>query len=188
MTSVSVLDLIAQAEHLGIRFVVADGTVKAVGPATLQREQAAPLLDRLRQYREDVRAILASRNEVPADPCPTCAGRYWWRLREGGGWACGRCTPDPRAARWRGVTLATLGDRRIVLRAPTGDLPACGEWVRLPGGAIGDLLAYTQDGCEALVRLFPPPGQPEPDPPRFVWVESARLAGEPEWCGCRRRA
>jgi hypothetical protein len=184
----SVLDLIAEAERLGIRFVLADTGVLARGPATLTREQAAPLLDRLRQHRDDVRAILQRRQQVPDGPCNRCGGRYWWQATPGDAWTCGRCAPDPRAARWRGVTLATLGGRQVVLRAPAGDLPAVGEWCRLPGGTIGDLLAYTPDGGEALLRLFNPPGQREPDPPRFVWVDSVRLAGEPEWCGCRRRA
>lgn len=184
----SVLGLITEAEALGIRLVVTGDGVKAVGPRTMQREQAQPILERLRQHRDDVRAILQHRQQVPADPCAACGTRYWWRLAEGDAWTCGRCQPDPRAARWRGVTLATLGDRGIVLHAPTGDLAAVGEWCRLPGGAIGDLLAYTPDGAEALLRLFSPPGQPELDAPRFVWVDSGKLTGEAAWCGCGRRA
>lgn len=180
-------EILAAAARQGLRVCLADGRLVADVPQPAP-PSAADLLAQLRAHRAEVLAMLQRRAEVPDGPCPACGGRYWWRLAEGDGWTCGRCHPDPRAARWRGVTLATLGDRGIVLRAPAGDLPAIGEWCRLPSGAVGDLLAYTPDGSEALLRLFSPPGQPEFDPPRFIWVEAGRLTGEADWCGCGRRA
>ncbi|MGH9525052.1 MAG: hypothetical protein ACRD2F_00130 [Terriglobales bacterium] len=161
-------------------FVAAGGRIAFRPPDTLSVDcppAAKPLVPLLKEHKP---AIIAALREPPADPCPACAGRYWWRLREGDGWACGHCRPDPRGARWRGVTAATLGDRRIMLHAAAADLPKCGEWVRLPGGAIGDLLAYTTDRIEALVRLLIR-GVPEGEPPRFAWVAADRIAGELEW-------
>jgi hypothetical protein len=175
--------IIAEVQRVGGRLAFKPPNTLSVDlPAAVE----PVLLPVLREHKPDLLRLLAGK--PPADPCPACGGQYWWQSAPGGLWACGRCYPDPRAARWRGVTLATLGGRQVILRAPAGDLPAVGEWCRLPGGTIGDLLAYTPDGGEALLRLFNPPGQREPDPPRFVWVDSVRLAGEPEWCGCPRRA
>lgn len=174
----SVLDLIREAEAAGIRLRVEGDKVKARLPEP--PEAVAPILARLREHRAEVRQVLAAAGRD--DTCPACGtATYRWQ-DSAGAWHCGRCEPDPRAARWAGVSIETLAGRAIVLTAPAADLAACGEWVRLPGGAVGDLLAYTPDGAEGLVRLFrPQPGQPE-----LAWFPAERIVGELEWS--RRRA
>ncbi|HZT73413.1 MAG TPA: hypothetical protein VE996_07165, partial [Terriglobales bacterium] len=78
--------------------------------------------------------------------------------------------PDPRAARWAGVTLATLGDRAITLTAPARDLPAPREWVKTPAG-LGDLICWEASGAEGLVRLF----RPRQGQAALVWFPAERI-------------
>lgn len=173
----SVLDLIREAEAAGIRLRVEGDKVKARLPEP--PEAVAPILARLREHRAEVRQVLAAagRNDL----CPACnRAEYRWQ-DAAGRWHCGRCDPDPRAARWAGVTLETLGDRSISLTPPARDLPAPREWVWTPAGPA-DLLCWESSGAEALVRLLRPrPGQAE-----LVWFPAERITGELEWS--RRRA
>ncbi len=170
-------EILAAAQRAGVRVAFKPPNTLSVDLPAAAEPIWLPLL------REHKPEIIAALRQPPSEPCPAGHPAYWWRLRETDPWRCGRCDPDPRAARWHGVTLATLGERQIVLRAPTGDLPAVGEWCRLPGGELGDLLAYTPDGSEALLRLLSP-GQP--DAPRFSWAEPDGLT--PTGRNCRRLA
>lgn len=108
------------------------------------------------------------------DSCPACGATAYRWADSVGRWHCGRCDPDPRTARWQGVTLATLGDRSIALTAPAGDLPAPREWVQTPAG-LGDLLCWEASGAEALVRLFRPRQGQAP----LVWIPAEHV--RPVW-------
>ncbi len=178
MTAATASQLLAEVQRLGGRLVPKppDGlTVRLPAPPSPE------LLASLRQAKPEILRLLTA--EPPYEPCPAGHPAYWWRLAEGDPWRCGRCEPDPRAARWAGVTLAVLGDREIVLHAPTRDLPTPCEWVQTPAGAA-NLICYTPDGGEGLCRLF----QPRPGQSPFVWVPAGKIIGEADWCGCRRPA
>jgi hypothetical protein len=65
----SVEALLQQIERLGIRLVVTGNQLRAIGPPSLPRDQARPLLESLRQHRPEVLAILRKR---PATCSSTC--------------------------------------------------------------------------------------------------------------------
>ncbi len=99
-------------------------------------------------------------------------------------WHCRTChPPTPHCGRWRGVTVTLIGQRKIALEAPAADLPAPHEWVQTPAGAA-DLLCWTADGAEGLVRLFRPRGGQFP----LIWFPAERIIGELEWARKGRRA
>lgn len=176
MSPAPIFELLREAEAAGIRLRVDGDKVKAALPDP--PEAAAPILARLREHRAEVRQALcaAGRN----DACPAC-GTSTYQWQDSAGWHCGRCEPDPRAARWQGVTLRVIGERSIVLTAPASDLPAPREWVQTPAGP-GDVLCWEATGAEALVRLF----RPRQGQPQLVWFAAERVTGELEWA--RRRA
>lgn len=173
-------ELIAAAAAVGVELRLGpDGRIE-YRPAPFPPE-ASQVIEQIRAHRADVAAALAA--APPSTRCPAGHPPYWWRQHESDPWRCGRCEPDPRAARWQGVTLATLGDRRITLTAPSGDLPVPREWVGTPAG-VADLLCWTDDGAEGLVRLFHPRNGQCP----FIWFPAARIVGEVEWARRERRA
>ncbi|HZT72219.1 MAG TPA: hypothetical protein VE996_01040 [Terriglobales bacterium] len=176
MSTASVLDLIREAEAAGIRLRVDGDKVKAALPDP--PGPVAPILARLRQHRTEVRQALSATGRD--DACPAC-GTAAYRWQDAAGWHCGKCEPNPRAARWAGVTLATLGDRAISLTPPARDLPTPREWVMTPAG-LADLLCWEVSGAEGLVRLF----RPRQGQPALVWFPSERIVGEIEWA--RKRA
>lgn len=180
-------ELLAEVRRLGgtLEFLPPDKIHYDVPPEAAER-----LVPALRAAKPELLMLLAPTDRwrqverhlgPPVHACPACGGLYWWRLRHADSWTCGRCSPDPRAARWEGVTLATLGDRSIALTPPARDLPAPREWVQTPAG-VADLLCWEATGSEALVRLFGPrQGQPA-----LVWFPAEHIVGELEWA--RRRA
>jgi hypothetical protein len=60
--------LLQKTERLGIRLVLAGDRVKAIGPPSLSRELAGPLLDSLRRHRLEIRAILRNRQPLARSP------------------------------------------------------------------------------------------------------------------------
>lgn len=61
-------------------------------------------LDRLREAKEDILALLRAEREnepIPAGPCRACRGRRYWFGGPGPTWACGKCHPpgDPAFVR-----------------------------------------------------------------------------------------
>lgn len=143
----------------------------------LPQAAAEVLIPAIRATKPDLLRLLATGRD---DTCPAC-GTATYRWQDSAGWHCGRCQPDPRAARWAGVTLATLGDRAISLTPPARDLPAPREWVQTPAG-LADLLCWEVSGAEGLVRLF----RPRQGQPALVWFPAEHIVGELEWA--RRRA
>ncbi|HZT72895.1 MAG TPA: hypothetical protein VE996_04520 [Terriglobales bacterium] len=136
------------------------------------------LVPAIRAAKPELLRLLAAGRD---DTCPACGtSTYRWQ-DSAGAWHCGKCEPDPRADRWEGVTLATLGDRAITLTAPARDLPAPREWVKTPAG-LGDLICWEASGAEGLVRLF----RPRQGQAALVWFPAERIIGEIEWS--RRRA
>jgi hypothetical protein len=88
--------LLQETESLGIRLLVTGDQLKAIGPATLPKEQALPLLERLREHRSEVLAILSQRPATCAASCYELEpGR--WIHRPGHG--CRTIPPTPAATK-----------------------------------------------------------------------------------------
>ncbi len=106
-------DLLAEAERLGLRFVVAEERPRLVAergapPAGfLERLQAMrePLrdavcaLERLARSPEPSPGVVLGGDGVPSLPCATCGGRHFWapahRPAAFGLWYCDTCEPPP---------------------------------------------------------------------------------------------
>lgn len=165
MTAPSAIELLAEVRRVGGWLTPKPPDTLGVDLPPSEMPRLAPLLA---QRKHDLLMLLR-----PLDlPCIACGGMYRWQDRAGA-WHCGQCEPDPSARHLRGVSLETLGNRAITLAAPTGDLPAVKEWVRVPGGAEGEVVLYREDGGEALVRLF--------RGGRLAWFDSAALVSELDW-------
>jgi len=128
----------------------------------------ARLVPLLKQRKYDLLMLLK-----PLElPCIACGGMYRWQ-DAAGAWHCGQCEPDPSAHRLRGVSLEALGNRAILLRAPTSDLGEPGSWVRTPAGAAAEVVCYREDGGEVLTRTLR--GE------RLAWYSPEQLSWESDW-------
>jgi hypothetical protein len=73
------LDMVAEAEAMGLHLRLADGKVKASYPSEL-RPSVGPILGRLRANRERVAEVLRRRSEIP--PMPPGVRLVEWKLEE----------------------------------------------------------------------------------------------------------
>jgi hypothetical protein len=74
--------LLREAESLGIRVVLTNGNLEAIGPSSLPKEQARPLLNRLKEHKAELLAILRQRSGVKPNvrtECYACKGKLFWR-------------------------------------------------------------------------------------------------------------
>ena len=170
MTTPTAIELLAEVQRVG-------GWLMPKPPdkltVDLPKPEAARLLPAITERKAELLRLLHGKDE----PCPTGDGVYGWEDRTGR-WCCGRCQPSEHDRRLRGVSLETLGNRAITLRAPTSDLPAIREWVRTPTGT-GEVVLYSADGGEMLVRLF--------KGCRLAWYGRGDMEGELEWAARERK-
>ena len=157
-------EVLREFRAIGGRLIPAGEKLRWQSPV----EPPPQLIEELRQRKTDLLVLLRSLEL----PCIACGGMYAWR-DSAGAEHCGRCEPDPRAHRLRGVTLETLGSRPITLQPPTGDLPMPGYWYRTPAGAVGELVLYEAAGAEVLLR--------ELSTGRLAWHRPETLVGEMDW-------
>ncbi|HUX67790.1 MAG TPA: hypothetical protein VMV31_09905 [Terriglobales bacterium] len=161
LTAAQVLEEVRDA---GGWFRVVDGGLSY----DLGAARAGRLKPAIREREADLLMLLVK----PEGACPGGhAGNYWQDAV--GQWHCMECEPGPAQHRMRGVDLATLGSRAIVLPPPTSDLGAPGSWVRTPARETAEVVCYRADGGEVLVRTL--------KSDRLVWFDPAVLAGEETW-------
>jgi len=165
MTVPSAVNLLAEVRQLGGHLRPKNGGKLGV---VLPEAEQARLLPAIRERKQDLLMLLR-----PLElPCIACGGMYRWQ-DTAGAWRCGKCEPDPRVHRLRGVTLETLGDRPIVLQPPTGDLGAPGSWARTPTGETMEVVLYRDDGAEVLMRTL--------KGDRLAWCRPEELRWEIDW-------
>jgi hypothetical protein len=137
------LQVLAEFRELG-------GWLIPAGERLLWQSPVEPpprLIEGLRERKADLLKLL----QKPDGPCPECGVPYYWQ-DSAGQWHCGTCSPDPRAARMKGVSLQLLGDRPISTTPPTSDLPQPGSWARTAAGAVCELVLFEASGSEVLMR------------------------------------
>jgi len=99
-------ELVAEAELSGIRLRDDGDVIKASWPPSLTGESVRPLLERLRQYRPEVAALVRLRASAP--PMPKGVRLLTWKPKQPPV-ALERCSVVTDTDRFARATLADLG-------------------------------------------------------------------------------